>query len=72
MAVAMGSSDGAVSPPSEDMFATLADNISQLAWMADSSGAVFWYNKRWCDYTGSTLDEMRGWGWTKVHHPEHV
>ncbi len=72
MAEAIGSSDGAFSPPSEDMFATLADNISQLAWMADSSGAVFWYNKRWCDYTGSTLDEMRGWGWTKVHHPEHV
>lgn len=58
--------------PHEDMFATLADNISQLAWMADSSGSIFWYNKRWFDFTGSTLAQMQGWGWTKVHHPDHV
>lgn len=64
--------DGAMSQPREDMFATLADNISQLAWMADSSGSVFWYNRRWFEFTGSTLDQMKGWGWTKVHHPDHV
>lgn len=58
--------------PHEDMFATLADNISQLAWMADSSGSIFWYNKRWFDYTGGTFRQMHGWGWTKVHHPDHV
>lgn len=58
--------------PHEDMFATLADNISQLAWMADSNGSIFWYNKRWFDYTGTTLRRMQGWGWTKVHHPDHV
>ena len=63
---------GVAPGPGEDLFATLADNISQLAWMADSSGSIFWYNKRWFDYTGTTLDEMQGWGWTKVHHPDHV
>ena len=63
---------GAVTRPHADMFATLADNISQLAWMADSSGSIFWYNKRWFDYTGTTLEQMQGWGWTKVHHPDHV
>jgi PAS domain S-box-containing protein len=57
---------------SEERFRTLADNISQLAWMADSKGEVFWYNKRWYDYTGTTLEEMLDWGWTKVHHPDHV
>lgn len=63
---------GTTPRPHEDMFATLADNISQLAWMADSSGSIFWYNKRWFDYTGATFRQMRGWGWTKVHHPDHV
>ncbi|MFT4098420.1 MAG: PAS domain S-box protein [Rhodoblastus sp.] len=63
---------GAATGPHEDMFATLANNISQLAWMADSSGAVFWYNKRWFDYTGTTFEQMQGWGWTKVHHVDHV
>lgn len=57
---------------SEENFRTLADNISQLAWMADSRGWIFWYNKRWYDYTGTTLEEMQGWGWKKVHHPDHV
>lgn len=63
---------GASTRPQAEMFATLADNISQLAWMADSSGSVFWYNRRWFDYTGTTLEQMQGWGWTKVHHPNHV
>ncbi|HMN73967.1 MAG TPA: PAS domain S-box protein [Rhodoblastus sp.] len=58
--------------PHEDMFATLADNISQLAWMADSDGSIFWYNKRWFDYTGATFEQMQGWGWTKLHHVDHV
>ena len=57
---------------SETRFRELADNISQLAWTADHSGWIYWYNKRWYDYTGTTLEEMQGWGWQKVHHPEHV
>jgi len=57
---------------SEAQFRTLANNISQLAWMADGTGWVFWYNQRWFDYTGAAPGEMQGWGWKKVHHPEHV
>lgn len=53
-------------------FHILADNIAQLAWMADANGWIYWYNKRWFDYTGTTLEEMQGWGWKKVHHPDHV
>jgi PAS domain S-box-containing protein len=57
---------------SEERFRALADNISQLAWMADGQGWIFWYNKRWYDYTGTNLEEMQGWGWEKVHHPDHI
>ncbi len=57
---------------SEARFRTLADNISQLAWMADGTGSLSWYNRRWYEYTGTTFDEMQGWGWTHVHHPQHV
>src|SRR5579864_8439964 len=57
---------------SETQFRTLANSIPQLAWMADPNGDVFWYNQRWYDYTGTTLDEVRGSGWHKLHHPEHV
>lgn len=57
---------------SEARFRTLADNISQFAWMADENGWIFWYNQRWFDYTGTTLEEMQGWGWQQVHHPDHL
>ncbi|MCC6142429.1 MAG: PAS domain S-box protein [Candidatus Hydrogenedentes bacterium] len=57
---------------SEGRFRLLADNISQFAWMGDASGWLFWYNQRWFEYTGATLEEMEGWGWQKVHHPDHV
>ena len=57
---------------SEERFRELADNISQFAWMTDATGSIFWYNQRWYDYTGTTLDEMQGWGWQKVLHPDHV
>ncbi len=57
---------------SEERFHTLADNIAQLVWMADEKGRRFWHNRRWFDYTGASPEEMHGWGWQKVHHPDHV
>jgi PAS domain S-box-containing protein len=56
----------------EERFRMLADNISQLAWMADATGSIFWYNKRWFEYTGTTAEQVTGWGWKIVHDPEHV
>ncbi len=56
----------------EEEFRSMAENISQLAWMTDDAGWIYWYNKRWFDYTGTTLEEMEGWGWRSVHHPHHV
>ena len=57
---------------SEERFRTLADNISQFAWIADAQGRFYWYNQRWYDYTATTLEQMQGWGWKAVLHPEHV
>ncbi|MGH9308544.1 MAG: ATP-binding protein [Vicinamibacterales bacterium] len=57
---------------SENRFHTLADNIAQLAWMANPSGWVFWFNRRWFEYTGRSLAEMEGWGWQELHHPDHL
>jgi PAS domain S-box-containing protein len=57
---------------SKARFETLANNIVQFAWMANPDGHVFWYNQQWYDFTGTTLDEMDGWGWEKVQHPDHL
>lgn len=57
---------------SERGFRMLAENMSQFAWIARADGHIYWYNRRWYDYTGTTLEEMEGWGWGKVHHPDHL
>lgn len=54
----------------EARFHHLADNIPQLAWMARADGHIFWYNRRWFEYTGTTAADMDGWGWEKVHDPD--
>lgn len=52
---------------SEEQLRTLADSIPNLAWMAREDGWIFWYNRRWYDYTGTTSEQMEGWGWQSVH-----
>jgi len=57
---------------SEERFRMMADNIPNLAWMADAEGWIYWYNKKWYEYSGTTPQEMEGWGWQSVHDPEKL
>src|SRR5580692_12021005 len=57
---------------SENQFRTLANSIPQLAWMADSTGKVFWYNERWYDYTGASADDAAAASWAGILHPGHL
>ncbi|GJD48282.1 Sensor histidine kinase RcsC [Methylobacterium crusticola] len=56
----------------DDDYRNLAESLPQLAWIAEASGVIVWYNRRWYDYTGTTPEAMYGWGWRAVHHPDHV
>ena len=40
--------------------------------MARPDGWIFWYNRRWYDYTGTTPEQMEGWGWQSVHDPAEL
>jgi PAS domain S-box-containing protein len=55
---------------SEVQFRTLANAIPQLCWMANADGWITWYNERWYQYTGTTPEQMEGWGWQSVHDPQ--
>jgi PAS domain S-box-containing protein len=55
---------------SEERFQAMANGIQQLAWMADADGSITWYNQRWYEYTGTTLEQMQGWAWQSVHDPD--
>src|SRR4029078_7862464 len=51
---------------SERQFHTLADSIPQLVWMADASGAIYWFNNHWHEYTGRAFGEVNAHGWHAV------
>jgi PAS domain S-box-containing protein len=55
---------------SEERFRSLAESIAQLAWMAKPDGYIYWYNRRWFEYTGTTQGDVEGWAWQSVHHPD--
>jgi PAS domain S-box-containing protein len=57
---------------SEAHFRAIADNIPQMAWMARADGTRYWFNRRWYDYTGQSLEQAGGTGWCAIHHPEHL
>jgi PAS domain S-box-containing protein len=50
-------------------FEMLADMIPQLVWLAEPDGQIFWYNRCWYNYTGTTFEQMQRWGWQSVHDP---
>jgi len=56
----------------EEQFRVLANSIPQMAWMTNADGYITWYNQRWYDYTGTTLEQMAGWGWEQVQHPDFL
>ena len=50
----------------------LADNLPNPAWIAYADGYIFWYNRKWYDYTGTEPVDMEGWGWASVHDPTQL
>ncbi len=56
----------------EKRFRTMANSIPQLAWIARADGFITWYNERWYAYTGTTPEQMEGWGWQSVHDPQRL
>lgn len=49
----------------------LADNLPQLALIADSRGAPLWVNRRFVELTGYTIDDLRRDRMLGVH-PDHA
>jgi PAS domain S-box-containing protein len=50
----------------------LVDSIPALIHTARPDGHLDYFNRRWLEYLGVTLDEVAGWNWTAFVHPEDV
>ncbi|HEY4215753.1 MAG TPA: ATP-binding protein [Gemmatimonadaceae bacterium] len=56
----------------EEELRALADAIPQLAWMADNSGSIVWFNRRWSQYTGAESSDSFDARWSSAHDPAVV
>ena len=57
---------------SEQHFRTLADSGRALIWMRGLDAEHDYYNEPWLTYTGRTLEQEAGDGWTEGVHPDDL
>ena len=57
---------------SEQNYRTLADSTSALIWASGSDKLCNYFNQTWLRFTGRTLEQESGDGWTQGVHPEDV
>jgi diguanylate cyclase (GGDEF)-like protein/PAS domain S-box-containing protein len=53
-------------------FQTMADAIPEIIWTADPNGMDDFFNQRCFDYTGLTIEQLRGASWQAIIHPDDL
>jgi PAS domain S-box-containing protein len=48
------------------------DMTPALIHSARPDGYLDYFNQRWLEYLGASLDDVRGWGWTNFIHPDDL
>src|ERR1700691_4691000 len=65
-------SDRATARERELYFQTMADAVPEIIWTADPNGMDDFFNQRCFDYTGLTLEQLRGASWQAIIHPDDL
>ncbi|MGP1387407.1 MAG: EAL domain-containing protein [Thainema sp.] len=55
---------------SESRFRDIANTAPMLLWLANSAGDCIFFNQRWLEFTGRTLEEEIYDGWLENVHPD--
>ncbi len=57
---------------SELRFRHLANSVPLLIWMAEPNRSRNFFNERWSEFTGLTIDALKADGWQQTMHPEDL
>jgi two-component system cell cycle sensor histidine kinase/response regulator CckA len=57
---------------SESRYRFLVDSVPEFIYATDFRGHTDYFNQRWYDYTGLTVDQSMGLGWMAALHPDDV
>jgi diguanylate cyclase (GGDEF)-like protein/PAS domain S-box-containing protein len=70
MALSKGNLD--IARERELYFHTMAEAVPEIIWTANPDGADDYFNQKCFDYTGMTLERLRGSAWKEIVHPDDV
>ena len=56
----------------EDRLRLVVDTTPAMLHSARPDGYMDFFNKRWLEYVGLALDDLLGWRWTNVIHPDDL
>jgi PAS domain S-box-containing protein len=57
---------------SEQRLHTIMEALPHIAWLHSSEWQVLYYNRRWFDFTGQSVEEARTVGWQPYLHPDDL
>lgn len=57
---------------SQQRFQVMADAAPVMIWMSGSDRLLEWVNLRWLEFTGRTMEQELGNGWSEGVHPDDV
>jgi PAS domain S-box-containing protein len=57
---------------SEEQYRSLADLVPAVVWTARPDGWIDYANQFWVSYTGLSLEQTYGWGWSSALHADDV
>ena len=57
---------------SQQRFQTMANTAPVMIWMSGTDKLRTFFNRQWLEFTGRSLDQELGNGWSKSVHPDDL